>query len=396
MRFHVVSLPHTQSTEAFVHCAYTTKVVRFCDMMHDLGHEVFLYSSDQNSARCTEHISVISQEFQSQFFDDRHRKTFFPIEWDSRLPYWQHMNDNAVLEIGKRILDKDIICLIGGVCQKPVADCFSNHFSVEFGVGYEGTFSDFRIFESYAWMHFIYGKQNTDNGRYFDSVIPNYYHSSDFPLVQEKKDYLLYIGRLTQRKGLNVVNELCKKTNKKLVLVGQGGEVVGNKLVADHCELDCDFEYLGVITDRKEKAKVIGEAQAVLVPTQYIGPFEGVHIEAAFCGTPVITTDWGVFTESVIQGVTGFRTRTLGEAVWAVENLHTLNPQTISMYAFANYSTNRVALLYEAYFEQIMTLYESGWYSDWSNGIDKNQRYTRFYPVRSNRSETAQDYSFGY
>lgn len=383
MRFHVISLPHTQTTEDYVHCAYTTKVVRFCDMMHDLGHEVFLYSSDQNTARCSEHINVISQEFQSQFFDDRHLKTFFPIEWKSDLPYWSHMNQNAIIEIGKRILPQDIICIIGGVCQKPIADVFQDNFSVEFGIGYEGVFSNFKIFESYAWMHYVYGKMNVDNGRYFDSVIPNYYHSTDFPLVEEKKDYFLYIGRLTQRKGLAVVNEICKKTGKKLVVVGQGGEVIGDKLVADGITLDCDFEYLGVITDAKRKATIMGEAQAVLVPTQYIGPFEGVHIEAAFCGTPVITTDWGVFSESVIHGVTGFRTRTLGEAVWAAQNVHTLNPKTISMYAYANYSTLRVAQQYQAYFEQLMTLHESGWYSDWCNGIERNQRYTRFYPAGS-------------
>jgi hypothetical protein len=64
MRFHVVSLPHTQTTKEFVHCAYTTKVVRFCNMMTSLGHEVFLYSSDDNDAHVTEHISVIPKKIQ--------------------------------------------------------------------------------------------------------------------------------------------------------------------------------------------------------------------------------------------------------------------------------------------------------------------------------------------
>ena len=380
MRFHVVSLPHTQTTDEFVHCAYTTKVVRFCDMMHDLGHEVFLYSSDDNSAKCSEHVSVISKVEQGKYFKDDHTKTFFPIGWDDRLPYWQLMNDRSIVEIGRRIEGRDIICLIGGVCQKSIADVFWKNFAVEYGIGYEGTFSNFRIFESYAWMHYLYGKNNVADGRYFDCVIPNYYHSTDFPLVESKKDYLLYIGRLTKRKGLDVVNDICKKTGRKLVVVGQGGEVVDGRLVADHTELDCDFEYLGVITDPVEKARVIGEARAVLVPTQYIGPFEGVHIEAAFCGTPVITTDWGVFAETVIHGVTGFRTRTLGEAVWAVDQVENLNFRDISMYAFANFSTQRVSQMYQAYFEQLMSLYDDGWYSDWCDGVAKHKRYSKFYP----------------
>lgn len=313
MRFHVVSLPHTQTTKDFVHCAYTTKVVRFCDMMTSLGHDVFLYSSDDNDAEVAEHISVISSTMQDHYFKDDHTKKFFPIEWDSNLPYWQIMNVNAIHEIQERIQAGDFICLIGGTCQKPIADAFPNHKSVEYGIGYEGIFSNFCIFESYAWMHYVYGKAGIGNGRYFDSVIPNYYDSTDFPLYKNKEDYFLYIGRVTQRKGLTVANDLCKKIGKKLLVVGQGAEVQGDLLVGDHVTLDCDFEYLGVITDPQLKAKVIGQAEAVLVNTQYVGPFEGVHIEAAMCGTPVITTDWGVFAETVIQGVTGFRTRTLGK-----------------------------------------------------------------------------------
>ena len=96
MRFHVVSLPHTQTTKDFVHCAYTTKVVRFCDMMTSLGHDVFLYSSDDNEANVIEHISVITKKMQDLHFKADHKKTFFPIEWNSDLLYWQHMNNNAI------------------------------------------------------------------------------------------------------------------------------------------------------------------------------------------------------------------------------------------------------------------------------------------------------------
>jgi glycosyltransferase involved in cell wall biosynthesis len=288
------------------------------------------------------------------------------------------MNTNTIGAISKRLQSKDFICIIGGTCQKEIADAFSDNISVEYGIGYEGIFSNFCIFESYAWMHYIYGKAGIANGRYFDSVIPNYYDTSDFPLCENKKDYFLYIGRVTQRKGLTVANDLCKKIGKKLVVVGQGAEVQGDKLVGDHVTLDCDFEYLGVVTDPVEKARIIGEAQAVLVNTQYVGPFEGVHVEAALCGTPVITTDWGVFPETVVQGVTGFRTRTLGEAVWAANNVDKLDPKTIHEYAVANFSTDRVRHQYQAYFEQLETLYDDGWYADWNNGISKHNRYNMF------------------
>lgn len=380
MKFHIVSLPHTQTTKEFVHCAYTTKVVRFCNMMMSLGHEVFLYSSEENDANCTEHISVISKEIQDKYFKDDHTKTFFPIEWHSDLPYWQLMNTNAINEIKQRIQATDFICLIGGHCQRPIAEAYDDYISVEYGIGYEGIFSDYKVFESYAWMHYVYGLRGIEDGRYFDCVIPNYYDPDDFPAQENKKDYLLYLGRVTQRKGLAVANDICNATGRKLIVVGQGGKIENDRLLGEFVELDCDFEYLGVITDPAEKAKVLGEAAGVLVNTQYIGPFEGVHVEAMLCGTPVITTDWGVFPETVVHGVTGFRARTLGEALWAVDHLDTLDSRVIRDYAISNFSMDSVKYQYQAYFEQLETLHGDGWYSDWNRGVDEYDRYVKYGP----------------
>ncbi len=55
MRFHVVSLPHTQTTTEYTSCAFTEKVRRFCIMMKSMGHEVYLYSGEYNQAPCDEH-----------------------------------------------------------------------------------------------------------------------------------------------------------------------------------------------------------------------------------------------------------------------------------------------------------------------------------------------------
>ena len=43
-------------------CAYTAKVVKFGKMMTALGHEVFLYSGEENEAVCSEHIAVVKRD----------------------------------------------------------------------------------------------------------------------------------------------------------------------------------------------------------------------------------------------------------------------------------------------------------------------------------------------
>jgi len=47
---HVVSLPHTQTTQKYLACAYTQKIVKFCNMMKFLGNTVYLYASEDNEA----------------------------------------------------------------------------------------------------------------------------------------------------------------------------------------------------------------------------------------------------------------------------------------------------------------------------------------------------------
>ena len=38
-----------------------------------------------------------------------------------------------------------------------------------------------------------------------------------------------------------------------------------------------------------ERAELLRNAKAVLMPTYYLEPFGGVNVEAQLCGTPVIT-----------------------------------------------------------------------------------------------------------
>lgn len=376
MRFHVVSLPHTQTTKEYLPCAYTQKVVNFCRMMKSLGHTVFLYASEDNHAPCDEFVTAITKDEQRALLKSNDwRKDFFAIDWDSNLPYWKAMNDRAADEIGKRLEREDFICLIAGWCQKPIADRFPNHLVVEFGIGYEGVFAKHKVFESYAWMHYVYGKQNTQNGNYYDAVIPNYFDPEDFPFSAKKDDYFLFIGRLISRKGAHIAADLCKRLGTKLIMAGQGVKSIEKgKIVADEVTIEGDHvEHVGTV-DVKRRGELMSRARAVLVPTQYIGPFEGVHVEAMFCGTPVITTDWGVFNETVIDGVNGYRTRTIGEMIWAARNAGRLKPANIRKIACSRFSLDVVRYRYEDYFRQLNGLWKKGWYTETFNPQAKRYR----------------------
>jgi len=348
MRFHIVSLPHTQTTLEYTSCAFTEKVRRFAMMMHSLGHETFLYSGEQNTVQVTEHISCISDTMRLESLGGKH---YTEGSFDATLPHWKYFNSAVINEIEERIQPKDFICLIGGYSQKTIADAFPNHISVEFGIGYPGTFANFRVFESYAWMHSIYAQHNLASavdGKFFDAVIPGYLEPHMFPLQEQKEDYYLFIGRLIDRKGYRIAQEVCQALGKRLIIAGAGPQ-------------EGYGEFVGVVGP-EERAKLYGGAIATFVPTLYIEPFGNVVIESHMCGTPTITTDWGAFTETNIEGLTGFRCRTFKEFCEAIEKVKELSPVEIRNTAVNKYSLEAIAPLYEKYFRRLETLWGDGWY----------------------------------
>lgn len=348
MRFHVVALPHTQVTKDFTSCAFTEKVRRFCIMMHNLGHEVILYAGEQNEAPVTEHVVCISEDLRTAAVGDKH---YTAVSFDTNLPHWQVFNATVINKMRERLEPKDFICLIGGYAHKPIADAFPKHTAVEFGVGYGGVFAKYRVFESYAWMHSIYAGHNNPtavDGHFFDGVIPGYLEPEMFPAGKGDGDYYLYIGRVIDRKGYRIAQEVCEHLGKRLIIAGPGegsgyGEFVGN-------------------VGPEQRAKLMGGAIAQFAPTLYIEPFGNVAIEAQVCGTPTITTDWGAFTETNINGLTGYRCRTLADFVRAAEDVKSLDRAAIRQHAIERYSLDVVGKQYEDYFARLLTLWDDGWY----------------------------------
>jgi glycosyltransferase involved in cell wall biosynthesis len=118
------------------------------------------------------------------------------------------------------------------------------------------------------------------------------------------------------------------------------------------------FGYAGV----EDRCRLMSEAHAVLMPTQFMEPFGGVAVETQFCGTPIITTDHAAFSETVKHGVTGYRCHTLEQFKWAVENTDKLcSPEERRRIAITNYGIDKVRYMYEEWFHMLLSLRDGGW-----------------------------------
>lgn len=345
MRFHVVALPHTNTTPEYSVCAYSQKHRRWLDMMSVRGHEVFSYGGPENTGTCVEHIPCVDQVPPPE--------APVPV-FDATSPLFADFNARAIEAIRDRIEPHDFVCLIGGRAQEPIADAFRDHLVVEYGIGYAGIIPwTHHVFESYSWMASVYaGLSSADqaDGRFFDGVVPNYFEVDDFPAGDGAGDYLLYVGRLIERKGLKVALDTAEAAGLPLHVAGLGDYPLPDWV-----------EYHGLVGPER-RAELMGGARALLTPTQYLEPFGGVQVEARLCGTPAITTDWGCFPEQIEQGVDGYRCRTLAAFVSAVEMVNVLDRDVIRHRAIERYSTEAVAPQYETFFERLSLLWGAGWY----------------------------------
>lgn len=333
------------------------KALKLAKMMDSLGYRVFLYGSEDFDIENTDIVpeTCITKTKQQEFFGGNdHTKKFYNITWGPDEEHWQHFNKNAIGKIHKNIKPGDFILTFAGVCQKQVSDFFTGHITVEAGIGYTGVFSKFKVYESYAWMHFVHGLTNNDNGDFYETVIPNYWDPSEFPFTVERGDYFLYIGRLIDRKGYRIAQEVCEKLGKKLILAGQ----VGDEGFSGY------GEHIGTV-GVEERGEIMSKAIAVFTPTTYLGPFEGTHVEAQLCGTPVITTNFGVYTETVFNNFNGQRCDVFKDFIEAVEwaeSIDNAHRSSIRDYARAHWGWDKVAKQYDKYFQRLDDLSRDGWY----------------------------------
>lgn len=363
-KFHILAPAHLPTSKVYLPCAYTLKVVNLIKMLHNLGHETVLYCGEASETLADEHVICVSDSLRKKVYGDYDWKTQF-FKHDPKDEVHQTFNKNAIEAINARKSERDFLLCPMGNYQKPIADAVGL-MTVESGIGYSGVFAPYKVFESYAWMHHIYGLMNQAHPSFYDCVIPNYYDPTDFlgDITQKVGDYYLFIGRLIQHKGLQIAIETTDKLGAKLIVAGQGDlkNVEGRDFSAYKHVI-----HVGTVglTDRNDLYR---NAIATFVPTTYIGPFEGVAVESQLCGTPAITTDWGVFAETVEHGKTGYRCRTLNDFYWASLDVLNLNRKYIRQRAIENYSIDRVMWKYQQYFDNLYDLWYNGWYQLHENG----------------------------
>ena len=362
-RIHILGLPHTRFNGDYSHCAFTQKAKKLAMMLHGAGHTVYLYGSGEGSYPfCTEYVPIINDQEFSAWFPSREI-----LDWNNP-ERWKVFNERCGVAINQRCQPGDIVASTFGNLQQP-ACAATQCIPIETGIGYTGVFAPFQVYESYAIKNYLLGVLGLmNNPRHHDAVIPNYYDLDEFEFNDKPEDYFFFMGRLNEDKGFQTACRVAKLLGTKIKLAGQ----VGSKEVFAECLSYGNVEYIGVITSEQRK-QVLKNARATFVPSIYLEPFGGVHIESLLSGTPVLTSDVGVFPETIQNGFNGFRCNNLAEFLEGARHIDEIDRKACHDWAVKNFSLDAVLPKYEYYFEKVLSIYEGANY----DSIDVHARVDR-------------------
>ena len=354
MKLHLLGLFHTIPTPEYSHCAFTGRVSRFGKMMLPFGYEVIEYSNEGSTTQATEHVVILkSEEFKE-----------LQTKMNAAPPHGEPSMDSEIYrafcvklnqELAKRLEPGDIVCHPFGEAHGYMSQLFPQARHVEIGIGYPSCHFDLRIYETYQWWSWHQGKENKQ-GNSYQWVCPMGYDLEEWIPSYDQGKYLLYFGRIVDCKGLNVVREIARHVDMQVIMCGSG-----------YPEQFLDSEIPNLIYKEavtgKARSELLRNAHAMLMPTQYCEPFGGAGVEGMLCGTPLIGTDYGAFCETIQHGVNGFRCKTLGDWITAVEFAGQLDRKRIAEDARAKYSLESVGSQMDRIFKQIGNLSDKGWYS---------------------------------
>lgn len=347
MRFHIPSIPHTVTSKEHSACAFTQNIVNFCAMMSRRGHEIIHYGHRNSVVECAELVPIVEPETYDMLYGNAHdiRNNQYVTHGDDH-PLNALISGNTIYEISKRKRPGDYLLIFGGFWNKKIADAHGDMIVVEPAIGYPSSFTNFKVYPSYAYLHSFVQDANLPINHYH-VVIPHYFDVDDFDPHQPKEDYFLFVGRLNFDKGITLAIDLTAKIGARLKVCGQGNlQALGYAQIPDHVDF---IGYVGV----EKRKELMAKAKCVIMPTIYMEPFGCVVIESLLSGTPILTHDWGGPGENNLHGVTGFKCRTFEQFEWAARNIHLIEPKKCREWAEKNFSFDKIGHMYEDYFQSL-------------------------------------------
>jgi len=188
--------------------------------------------------------------------------------------------------------------------------------------------------------------------------VPNGIDIDRFPFCETKENYLVWLGRVCEEKGLHIATEVAERAGLPLVIMGPSylfpsHQEYFDEQVQPFLDRNPNFTYVGS-PSVAEKAAILSKARALLAPSLVEETSSLVSMEAMACGTPVLAFRRGALPEVVIDGVTGMIADEIDEMVAAVRHVDAISPRACHQHVKKHHQRSRMGHDYERIYEAIV------------------------------------------
>ena len=182
--------------------------------------------------------------------------------------------------------------------------------------------------------------------------VPNGIPLERFRFEEEKKDYVLWLGRICPEKAPHLAMDAAKRARIRLVMAGQVYPFSWHQLYFDQeirprLQRDRDSVTWIERPSFEEKVDLLAGAKALLLPTLAPETSSLVSMEAMASGTPVIAFPNGALADIVRPGVSGCLVKTVEEMSAAIAYVGKLRPNDARLQAENQFSGRAMADGYE-------------------------------------------------
>lgn len=170
---------------------------------------------------------------------------------------------------------------------------------------YNNLITNYLVYSRYSYQQFIFNNRQLHFNLFTAQLKPYSYISRLDPTVKQESKYILYFGRISYYKGIDLLIEAYKALasqypNLTLIIAGKGSI---DYMPTDNIHID-SIRLLNKYVSIQELAELIQNAEFIVCPYREATQ-SGVLMTAFALNKPVLATNVGAFPEYVVENVNG-------------------------------------------------------------------------------------------